>query len=103
MLLNYTATDGSTRQVKLCQAPINIQTAFGNPNIAEAQNYPTPHSINVSQVVTAVLADGTKWTFDYDSYGNLTYIGLPTGGSITYTWTTIAFPAWGLTDGGYSR
>jgi YD repeat-containing protein len=42
-------------------------------------------------LTTLILADGTKWTFDYDNYGEVTYIGLPTGGSITYTWTTINF------------
>ena len=50
-----------------------------------------------------VLADGTKWTFDYDNYGQVTFVGLPTSGSITYTWTTIAFPTCALPDGGVSR
>jgi YD repeat-containing protein len=40
-----------------------------------------------------VLADGSKWTFDYDSYGNVIYVGLPAGGHIAYTWTTNFIPS----------
>jgi YD repeat-containing protein len=45
------------------------------------------------QLVTVVLADGSKWTFDYDSYGNVIYVGLPAGGHIAYTWTTNFIPS----------
>jgi YD repeat-containing protein len=48
-------------------------------------------NVHVTPVVSVVLADGTRWTFDYDNYGLLTYVGLPTGGSINYTWTTINY------------
>ena len=48
-------------------------------------------SINaLPPMATIILADGTKWVFGYDSYGELASVGLPTGGSITYTWTTIS-------------
>jgi YD repeat-containing protein len=51
-------------------------------------------------ITTIILADGTKWTFDYDNYGELAYIGLPTGGSISYTWTTSIFRSGIVTCGG---
>ena len=93
---SYTAPDGSTQQAKLCFGNISISTAFNAPGIVESSG------IN-PQLVAVVLADGTKWTFDYDNYGQVTFIGLPTGGSISYIWTTIAFPSCAPADGGVSR
>jgi RHS repeat-associated protein len=37
------------------------------------------------------MPDHSKWTFNYDGYGEVTSIGLPLGGSISYTWTEVAF------------
>jgi YD repeat-containing protein len=34
-----------------------------------------------------VLPNGQSWSFSYDTYLNLTQITLPTGGTITYTWS----------------
>jgi RHS repeat-associated protein len=94
---SYVTPDGSTRQMKLCYGSIPISTAFNAQGILELTGYNSP------QLVTVVLADGTKWTFDYDGYGQVTVIGLPTGGTVTYTWTTIAFPSCTFPDGGLSR
>src|SRR6185312_1706966 len=94
---NYTAPDGTTRQMKLCYANFPIATAFNVPGIVELTG------VSASQLSTVILADNTKWTFDYDSYGEVLSVGLPTGGSITYTWTTIAFPSCNAPDGGASR
>src|SRR5262249_31371343 len=41
-------------------------------------------------LVTAILADGSKWVFNYDSYAEVTSVSLPTGGSISLTWATVA-------------
>src|SRR5882724_9652634 len=90
--LNYQAPDGTQRQLKECFAEIPIQTSFnqsinGVPVIeAVTGDLSTTHFV---PIVTLVLADGTRWVFDYDSYGELISMGLPTGGSITYTWATI--------------
>jgi RHS repeat-associated protein len=94
---SYTTPDGTTRQMKLCYGNIPIATAFNVPGIVELTGAAS------SQLVTLVLADGTKWTFDYDNYGEVKSVGLPTGGSISYTWTTIAFPSCAMPDGGVSR
>lgn len=88
----YNAPDGSLRSIKQCTSQINVHTAFnqyyGNTPISE---YDSSISGAAYAITTIILADGTKWTFDYDTYGELAYVGLPTGGSITYTWTTINF------------
>src|ERR1043166_7828416 len=56
------------------------------------RNPPNGHP-GLSVIVTVLLLDGdtwansSRWTFSYDSYGNITRLGLPTGGSITYGWS----------------
>jgi RHS repeat-associated protein len=94
MFYPYQDPNGVVRNIKFCAAEIPIHTAFGqtaNPSIGEAITSTDQSSgLHYIPLVTAVLPDGTKWTFDYDNYGEIISIGLPTGGSISYTWTTIA-------------
>src|SRR5205814_2211219 len=45
-------------------------------------------SANPRLLVTVVLPNLTKWAFRYDTYGSLTYVGFPTGGSINYGWAS---------------
>jgi YD repeat-containing protein len=91
----YAAPDGTTQPVKICASYITIQTAFNKvgPNGLIVSEYTSNNGVNppATAITAIVLADGTKWTFDYDNYGEITYIGLPTGGSISYGWTTIGF------------
>jgi RHS repeat-associated protein len=91
---NYKAPDGTAHQIKLCSAEVPIQTAFnvvsGSTPVVEAVTGGL-FDLHFVPIVNIVLPDGSHWTFDYDSYGELAYVGLPTGGSITYTWTTINF------------
>jgi RHS repeat-associated protein len=88
----YNAPDGTLRSIKVCVSQINVHTAFNQSyaGIAIAE-FVSSTSSPAYATTTIILADGTKWTFDYDSYGELAYVGLPTGGSITYTWTTINY------------
>ncbi len=101
-LVYYNAPDGSVRSLQRCYATFPVQTAFGaqaNNGINMVAVAEAPSSLGgaptTSLLVTLIQADGTKWIFDYDSYANLTYVGLPTGGSIAYTWTTITSLACG--------
>ena len=97
----YSGPGGTTQQVKACYAAVPFQTAFnatvyGSVAVSEAQNVSANYNSTlggyfVQELVTLVLADGSKWTFDYDSYLEVTSVGLPTGGSIGLTWTTINF------------
>src|SRR6185369_7121257 len=102
-LVNYSTPDGTIRQMKLCFADIAFQTTFnvtfsdGTP-IAEGKGKAFIGSTfaqapNILPAISGViLADGSKWTFTYDNFGEITNIGLPSGGSISYTWTTIGHP-----------
>jgi RHS repeat-associated protein len=97
-LLNYSAADGSNRQMKLCVAPTPLNTAFNLSGVAEAGAGPSlgpgqdllQASNALPAMNTIILADGTKWVFTYDGYQEITSVSLPTGGSIHYTWTTIS-------------
>src|ERR1700731_4572882 len=100
VVYSYTGPGGVTEQIKMCIALFPFQTAFnvtsGSTPVIEAQNYSTNYSSLYGgyvglQIVTVILADGSKWTFDYDNYLEVTTVGLPTGGSINLTWTTINF------------
>ena len=97
-LLSYSAPDGTMRQMKMCFAPILMQTAFNQYAVVEYPGGPAlpPGSSMLDPgnalppMATIILADGTKWVFTYDNYGELSSISLPSGGSISYTWTTIS-------------
>src|SRR5579884_528996 len=95
-MFSYKDPNGVTQYVKACWAEIPIQTAFNQPNpftpsVMVGEAVTGQNNVHVEPIVTLVLADGTYWSFDYDNYGELTHVKLPTGGSITYTWTTINF------------
>lgn len=73
---------GATQTYTLCNAFYTLQTGFNQSGVGEA-------NLSKALLVAAIMPDGTRYTFNYDSYGNVTYIGLPTGGNIQYTWETI--------------
>lgn len=83
--VGYLGYKGSTQTITECFANYTLQTGFNQAGVVE---FP---ATSKALMVTAVLPDGTKYTFDYDAYGNLTYIGLPKGGNIRYAWETVNF------------
>lgn len=75
------ALNAGTRRFKLCYSLVSIHTNF--------QTGPTEYPATNTLLLTAVvLPDATMWTLQYDNYGNLLRLGLPTGGSISYTYST---------------
>jgi RHS repeat-associated protein len=94
---SYSGLNGTTQQIGACFANFAIQTNFGQSGVTEAG----PGTVVLISSLT--LPNGTAWTFNYDYYGNVSRIGLPTGGSISYIWTTISIPNCGFTDAKVSR
>lgn len=92
ILANYTGFNGAVNQVKVCYSNINLSTSFGQANTTE---YPGGLQEPPVQVVASVYfpVDGSTWSFQYDSYGNVTYLDLPLGGSIQYQWQTVTLPS----------
>ena len=72
-------TNGGTYPIKLCYRNYTLMSNFAVPNVNEG-------GAVESLLVAMVLPDQTQWIFDYDSYGGLTKLTFPTGGSISYGW-----------------
>jgi RHS repeat-associated protein len=70
---------GGTRTFKLCYSSVRIFTNFGQG----ATEYTGGNNLLLTAIV---LPDLTMWTFGYDHYGDITRLGLPTGGSISYAY-----------------
>jgi len=70
-----------TRTFTFCYSNVTLSTAF-NPGVP-----PTDYPATSTSLLTAVvLPDSTMWNFAYDNYGEITRLGFPTGGSISYTY-----------------
>jgi RHS repeat-associated protein len=88
----YVPTEGSTHQYYyLCYSTFTFQTAFNVQNYIPSDQIAEASSSNQNSrpalLLTAVeLPNRTAYTFTYDQYLSLTRLGLPTGGSISYTW-----------------
>src|SRR5882724_4395787 len=70
---------GGSRTFTLCYSNISIYTNFGQGGTEYGP-------INNSLLTAIVLPDSTRWTFSYDHLGDITRVGFPTGGSISYTY-----------------
>jgi RHS repeat-associated protein len=90
-LWSLPAFNNSTVTMKFYYANFQIATNFAIPSVPEVQGTHT-------MLQNVILPNGTMWSFNYNSYGDLTFIGFPTGGSISYIWSTIQ-----LTGGAKSR
>jgi RHS repeat-associated protein len=74
---------GGTSQFTVCYAQFPI--SFTAPNCTGLCQ---PTSSTTTQIQSIVLPNGTAWIFEFDTTGALSSITLPTGGTISYTWTT---------------
>jgi RHS repeat-associated protein len=74
--------NGGTYPLKFCYA--TVTEVFQFPNLA------SPPSSAAWDLQSVVLPDGSNWTFQYtnDGKNNLTGITFPTGGTLSYTWTS---------------
>jgi RHS repeat-associated protein len=75
--------NGTTREFKLCYSSHTISTNL--PSLS-GSGTTYQYTNTVSLMTGVVLPDLTTWRFDYDSYGDVANIYLPTGGTISYTY-----------------
>ncbi len=89
VIYTFPSLNGVQNQIKVCMGTPTLQTFFGLPGIIEFQNTPVAAQPPIPITTSIILPDGTSWVFSYDSYGNVTSIQLPTGGSVSYVWSTL--------------
>jgi RHS repeat-associated protein len=99
--------NGGSTYIKTCMATLSVNTTFNDSSYYDpagntSGNWPSGSYVTEAggpyPVVQTVLqydgnswATSPAWTFQYnDGYGDLAQITLPTGGTIKYTWATIA-------------
>jgi RHS repeat-associated protein len=78
---------GSTRQYTFCYSMQSVSST-GLPNDGGV-DYQYQYSWSGDMLSAAVLPDNTSWIFAYDSWGTISKVTLPTGGSITYTYNMV--------------
>ena len=79
--------NGGTSQFKFCYASFSI--SFTAPDCIDdpAHSNCQGTSGSATYLQNLVLPNGTAWTFEYDVFGELSSVTLPTGGTISYSWT----------------
>jgi RHS repeat-associated protein len=82
MIWNAPGVNGGIFAVKLCYASIHLQYGTNNPPIYQ------PLSTDIAVLQSAVLPNGTAWTFSYttDGQGNLSQITYPSGATMSYVY-----------------
>lgn len=89
---------GGTVTFKFCYASVHVQINFFPTNCSTATLQCDEPDGNFTELQSIVLPNGTAWEFEYNggtnpsdstvNAGLLSKITLPTGGTISYTWTT---------------
>lgn len=93
-VFSFPSPTGSSN-ILVCYANVTIHSNFFNDAGSQVL---IDANVTTSMIQSIVLPDGTYYAFEYDGadpnnpasvgYGDLLKMTLPTGGSISYTWTT---------------
>ena len=106
VIISFPRYGGATGSIKTCGVTVQLQSNFQASGYYNDLLFPIAEAHpSVSLLQSVVLYNGSSWTsslawtFEYSSrapgdsasvnYGDLTKITLPTGGTISYTWTNI--------------
>ncbi len=76
--VDYLNSQGTRSRVTLTTVPLALATQFGNGG---------DYTGTLQAIQSIALPDGTSYQFQYDSYGEITSMTLPTGGQVTYGYT----------------
>ena len=79
---NSASASPAISNIKLCYSNFSASTAFGLQGVNDVTGTATLLS-------AVVLPDLTSWQFSYDNYLSLSNLQFPTGGSISYQYTTL--------------
>jgi RHS repeat-associated protein len=85
--------NGSSNTFKFCKAKVTVFTHHWAQTDTGSQKYFEPNG-PIEMLQSIVLPDQTTWTFDYSqpdangiNWGDLVKVTLPSGGSLSYTWS----------------
>jgi YD repeat-containing protein len=80
LLWNIPSLNGGNYTLKFCYVTVPTTIGTGQGSFTD----------NMSQLQSVVLPNETTWTFQYttDGNGDLSQITFPTGGTLSYAWTT---------------
>jgi YD repeat-containing protein len=106
-IISFPGYSGASRDLKVCGVTVQIQSNFQASGYYNDLLFPIAEGhTSRGMLQSLVLFNGTSWatslawTFEYSSraagdspsvnYGDLTKITLPSGGTISYTWTNVS-------------
>jgi YD repeat-containing protein len=85
----YNDPNGNPQEILVELETVDISTDFDV--VQSYDSYPIYEAIGTIQTIKSIrLPNGTSYSFTYDNYGEITSIALPTGGSISYQWSTLS-------------
>ncbi len=98
--LVVSTSQATPSQYNLTFGTITVSTAFGQSGVTE-------WSGTITVITNIALPDGSSYSFNYDSYGTLTSMTLPTGGEVYYSYSNFTdalgnVGRWVATKSGYS-
>ena len=85
VFLDYLNPQGARSRATVTLVPINLATQFGTGG---------DYTGTLSAVQSIFFPDGSSYQFQYDSYGQITSVTLPTGGQVTYGYTNTQGNRW---------
>src|SRR5713101_5169669 len=90
--VNFPGTNGGVAPIRFCyissytNGQPAFRSSFGLPNVADGNYHDNELYPKFPAISSITLPNGTSWQFQYNNYGFLTSITLPTGGTISYGW-----------------
>jgi hypothetical protein len=100
---NVPGPNSGTSTFKLCYSDVALATNFHTPYPCATASgntgstcYYREWNFTVRLLTAVVLPNLSFWQFDYNNYGDLAKLTLPTGGSISYQWFN---RGWATADG----
>ena len=77
---NSSIPSSATATMRFCYANFVVSSDFTVSGVNEVSNS------TFTMLQNVILPNGTSWSFNYSSRGDLSNVTFPTGGSISYTW-----------------
>jgi RHS repeat-associated protein len=78
--------NGTRVRYTVTTTQVTLYTSFNQSGVTEYQNN-NAQPATITAVSSVQLPDGSSYSFQYDSYGAITQMTLPTGGVVRYGWT----------------